>query len=86
VTAGFNIGGLNTLSLTTNDTGIGISGGLTSSPGPTQVNFEGVLSFTSPSTVPGVPEPSTWAMMIIGFAGVGFMAYRRRNKTALNAA
>jgi hypothetical protein len=25
-----------------------------------------------------VPEPSTWAMMILGFAGVGFMAYRRR--------
>jgi hypothetical protein len=29
---------------------------------------------------PGVPEPSTWAMMILGFAGVGFMAYRRRNR------
>jgi PEP-CTERM motif len=29
-----------------------------------------------------VPEPSTWAMMILGFAGVGFMAYRRR-KSAL---
>jgi hypothetical protein len=28
-----------------------------------------------------VPEPSTWAMMILGFAGVGFMAYRRRNKS-----
>jgi len=27
---------------------------------------------------PAVPEPSTWAMMILGFAGVGFMAYRRR--------
>jgi hypothetical protein len=27
-----------------------------------------------------VPEPSTWAMMILGFAGIGFMAYRRRNK------
>jgi hypothetical protein len=27
-----------------------------------------------------VPEPSTWAMMILGFAGVGFMAYRRRNQ------
>jgi hypothetical protein len=26
-----------------------------------------------------VPEPSTWAMMILGFAGVGFLAYRRRN-------
>jgi hypothetical protein len=25
-----------------------------------------------------VPEPSTWAMMILGFAGVGFMAYRKR--------
>jgi len=29
-----------------------------------------------------IPEPSTWAMMILGFAGVGFMAYRRRNQTA----
>jgi hypothetical protein len=25
-----------------------------------------------------VPEPSTWAMMILGFAGVGVMAYRRK--------
>jgi hypothetical protein len=25
-----------------------------------------------------VPEPATWAMMLLGFAGVGFMAYRRR--------
>ena len=32
-----------------------------------------------------VPEPSTWAMMILGFAGVGFMAYRRR-KGAMIAA
>ncbi len=39
-----------------------------------------------PPPVPGVPEPSTWAMMILGFAGVGFMAYRRRNKMAFNAA
>jgi PEP-CTERM motif len=29
-----------------------------------------------------VPEPSTWAMMILGFMGVGFMAYRRKNKSA----
>jgi hypothetical protein len=27
-----------------------------------------------------VPEPSTWAMMILGFAGVGFLAYRRRGQ------
>ncbi len=37
--------------------------------------------------VSGIPEPSTWAMMLFGFAGVGFLAYRRRNKsTALNVA
>ena len=30
-------------------------------------------------TVAAVPEPSTWAMMILGFAGVGLLAYRRRN-------
>ena len=23
----------------------------------------------------GVPEPSTWAMMLIGFAGLGFAGY-----------
>jgi hypothetical protein len=28
--------------------------------------------------VTAVPEPSTWAMMILGFAAVGFFAYRRR--------
>ncbi len=33
-----------------------------------------------------VPEPSTWAMMILGFAGIGVMAYRRKSKPALMAA
>ena len=33
-----------------------------------------------------VPEPSTWAMMILGFAGIGFMAYRRKSKPALMSA
>jgi outer membrane lipase/esterase len=32
-----------------------------------------------------VPEPSTWAMMILGFAGIGFMAYRRKSQPALMA-
>jgi PEP-CTERM motif len=31
--------------------------------------------------VSAVPEPSTWAMMILGFLGVGFLAYRRKNGT-----
>ncbi len=33
-----------------------------------------------------VPELSTWAMMLLGFAGVGFMAYRRKSKPAVMAA
>jgi outer membrane lipase/esterase len=37
--------------------------------------------------VTGVPEPSTWAMMVLGFAGIGFMAYRRKqNGPALRLA
>jgi hypothetical protein len=36
--------------------------------------------FAANVTVGAVPEPSTWAMMILGFAGVGFMAYRRSRK------
>jgi hypothetical protein len=35
---------------------------------------------------PAVPEPATWAMMILGFASIGFMAYRRKSKQALMAA
>ena len=33
-----------------------------------------------------VPEPSTWAMMILGFFGVGFMAYRRKSQGAFRLA
>jgi hypothetical protein len=36
--------------------------------------------------VADVPEPSTWAMLLLGFAGIVFMAYRRKSKTALMAA
>ncbi|UPK03727.1 PEPxxWA-CTERM sorting domain-containing protein [Bradyrhizobium sp. 170] len=37
------------------------------------------------ASVAAIPEPSTWAMMILGFAGVGFMTYRRRKVAALAA-
>jgi hypothetical protein len=36
--------------------------------------------------VAAVPEPSTWAMMILGFLGVGFMAYRRKSIPAFRLA
>jgi hypothetical protein len=50
-----------------------------------------MISQTSPFTfsttlTSAVPEPSTWAMFILGFAGVGFLAYRRKQEGALSAA
>jgi hypothetical protein len=43
------------------------------------------LSSTTVTLAAAAPEPSTWAMMILGFASIGFMAYRRKS-AALNAA
>jgi hypothetical protein len=34
------------------------------------------------AAIAGVPELSTWAMMLLGFAGLGFAGYRRRQKLA----
>jgi PEP-CTERM motif len=56
-------------------------------------NAPGIPQFGSPSallveisTASAVPEPSTWALTLLGFAGLGFVAYRRRRKPALAAA
>jgi len=53
---------------------------------PTSVINSVTLSFgTGPETfvvahvTPAVPEPSTWAMMMLGFAGLGFLGYYRRS-------
>jgi hypothetical protein len=45
----------------------------------------GAIDVSTVSTS-SVPEPSTWAMMILGFVGVGFMAYRRRGQPAFRLA
>jgi len=42
-----------------------------------QFAWMGPYDYTPPSISSPVPEPSTWAMMILGFAGVGFLGYRR---------
>jgi len=56
-------------------TGVDRSGEITWS------NNFGVYDTTFSITIASpVPEPTTWAMLIVGFAGVGFMAYRRRSQ------
>jgi hypothetical protein len=44
------------------------------------------IGFLDNYSVSAVPEPSTWAMLLLGFAGIGFMAYRRKAKPTLMAA
>jgi PEP-CTERM motif len=39
--------------------------------------FKSLKQFAFDEVAP-VPEPSTWAMMIVGFMGLGFVAYRKR--------
>lgn len=42
-------------------------------------SYSGTLSF---SNVAAVPEPGTWALMLVGFGAVGFSMRRRRSATA----
>jgi hypothetical protein len=50
------------------------------------VGFDKFNHFEISGLAPAVPEPSTWAMMILGFGGIGFMAYRRKSSAGLQAA
>ncbi len=68
----------------------GVSGGswntagLTNKQGKWQ-DLSHIAFFGSRTTVPAVPEPATWAMLIAGFGLVG-AAMRRRDRTAVVAA
>jgi hypothetical protein len=54
------------------------------------VNITGLAPFTQVTfsstgnafefSLAAVPEPSTWAMMALGFAGLGYVAFRRNSK------
>jgi len=52
---------------------------------PTLSAPNGYSIFFSKGISSAVPEPSTWAMLLLGFVGIGFMAYRRKSKPALMA-
>jgi hypothetical protein len=42
----------------------------------------GLSKFVGPIPLVAVPEPSTWAMMLAGFAGLGYAGYRTSRRTA----
>ena len=57
-------------------------GGTSNSPlvEPTATDGVGYGFFGGNIELSTVPEPSTWAMMLIGFAGLGWLARLRRRK------
>jgi hypothetical protein len=46
----------------------------------------GPLAPLSPALAPSIPEPSTWVMLLLGFAGLGFAGYWPARKCASLAA
>jgi PEP-CTERM motif len=58
----------------------GIEFGLAAASGSTAQGFADNLSLTS-----SVPEPSTWAMLLAGFAALNFMGFRRTRSRGVTA-
>ena len=65
-----------------NATGLTISGAFGNTANITTASTNVCLGAGPCGTASSVPEPSTWAMMLLGFAGLGFAAYRQRTKLA----
>jgi PEP-CTERM motif len=43
-----------------------------------QLLFSVPYTYSAPAVLGAVPEPSTWAMLLVGFAGIGFAKYRHQ--------
>lgn len=74
---GFFGAGFGPISLTSGTYSLEYIGTLAAQPGPT--TSAGAITVSS-ATVSAVPEISTWLMMVLGFAGVGVLGYRRSAK------
>jgi PEP-CTERM motif len=71
------------------------TGGVPGIPAGTYVGFEDRGTggdydynddqFVFANVASGVPEPSTWAMMLVGFGGLAFAAFRRTRKAGFSA-
>jgi hypothetical protein len=77
---------LNTFSLDLNAGGWNTLQILVDFPFPTIGNTDALTGITFTPELTPVPETSTWAMLLVGFAGLAFAGYRAKAKTSLLAA
>jgi hypothetical protein len=81
----FSIGGGTVVDLF--DNGVGAFSGIPYGGfGVVVANHDLALDSVSAGVTASTPEPSTWAMMVLGFAGLGFAGYRSSRKAAAIAA
>ena len=86
--SGLSAGGLwSGYSLTTNFAGLDASR-ISFTPDAVRVNMQGIApsqgqSFTITLLSAAVPEPATWAMMLVGFGAVGVSMRRHKRRLAL---
>ena len=66
---------LNPTLLTAGQHTLSVTGNIVTGP---SASYSGTINFA----VPGVPEPATWAMMLLGFGGIGLTMRRRRQAPA----
>jgi hypothetical protein len=80
----FSIGGGTVVDLFNN--GVGAFSGIDYGGfGVVVANADVALDYVSAGVTASTPEPSTWAMMVLGFAGLGFAGYRASRKAATAA-
>jgi hypothetical protein len=78
----FSIGGGKVVDLFNNGIGFGPPG---ATFGVAVATADVSLDYVANGVTASTPESSTWAMMILGFAGLGFAGYRASRKTATAA-
>jgi hypothetical protein len=79
-------GNLNLFTNASLSTGFGyVLNSVTSPSGAASTNYSYEVAYSITVATVAAPEPSTWTMMGLGFAGLGFAGYRAR-RTAISIA